>query len=199
MFDTLAARPINHLLARNGWALARLRPFAGKYARFDCAPFTVTLGVLPDGRVEVAAPATPDVTIRCTPGIAMRLAARDEAAWNEVAVSGDTEFAEALNYVCRNLRWDAEEDLARVFGDIAAHRMAQAGEALRRWGAQAGDNLARSFTEYWTEEQPLIARASDVERFNRDVDRLRDDLARLEKRVENLLNRQDAKSATKGG
>jgi ubiquinone biosynthesis protein UbiJ len=77
--------------------------------------------------------------------------------------------------------------------------MMQTGETLRQWGAQAGDNLARSFAEYWTEEQPLIARASDVEKFNRDVDRLRDDVARLEKRVENLLNRQDATSATRNG
>jgi ubiquinone biosynthesis protein UbiJ len=149
----------------------------------------ITFGVLPDGQVQVVTQATPDVTIRCTPGIAMRLAARDEAAWSEVGVNGDTAFAEALNYICRNLRWDAEEDLARVFGDIAAHRMMQAGEALRRWGEQAGDNLARSISEYWTEEQPLIARASDIECFIRDVDRLRDDVARLEKRLENLLNR----------
>lgn len=199
MFDTLAARPLNHLLARNGWALARLRPFAGKCARFECLPFVLTLSVRSDGQVEPAPQSTPDVTVRFSPGIAMRLAARDEAAWNEVAVSGDSEFAEALNYVCRNLRWDAEEDLARVFGDIVAHRMMQTGETLRQWGAQAGDNLARSFAEYWTEEQPLIARASDVEKFNRDVDRLRDDVARLEKRVEDLLNRQDAKSATRNG
>ena len=189
MFDTFAARPLNHLLARNGWALARLRPFAGKCARFECAPFMLTLSVRADGQVEPASQGAPDVTFRFSPGLAMRLAARDEAAWKEVAVSGDTEFAEALNYVCRNLRWDAEEDLARVFGDIVAHRMVQTGETLRQWGAQAGDNLARSFTEYWTEEQPLIARAGDVEKFNRDVDRLRDDVARLEKRVENILNR----------
>jgi ubiquinone biosynthesis protein UbiJ len=71
-----------------------------------------------------------------------------------------------------------------VFGDIAAHRVVQAGGTLRQWGAQATDNLARSFTEYWTEEQPLIARSADVAKFNRDVYRLRDDIARLEKRLD---------------
>lgn len=187
MFDTLVARALNHLLTRNGWALARLRPFVGKCARFECAPFMLGLSVRSDGQVDIAAQAPPDVTIRLTPGIALRLAARDEAAWKEVAISGDTEFAEALNYVCRNLRWDAEEDLARVFGDIVAHRMVQTGETLQQWSTQATDNLARSFAEYWTEEQPLIAHAGDVEKFNREVDRLRDDLARLEKRLDNLL------------
>jgi ubiquinone biosynthesis protein UbiJ len=182
--------PINHVLARNSWALARLRPFAGKAARFECPPFAVTLSVRPDGQVDIASQAAPDVTIRASPGVAMRLAARDATAWQEVSVSGDAEFAGALDHVCRNLRWDAEEDLARLFGDVVAHRMALTAETLQQWGAQATDNLARSFAEYWTEEQPLIARAGDVEQFNRDVDRLRDDIARLEKRLENLSERQ---------
>jgi ubiquinone biosynthesis protein UbiJ len=116
----------------------------------------------------------------------MRLAARDETAWQEVSVSGDSEFAAALDYLWRHLRWDAEEDLARFFGDIVAHRLVLTAGTLREWGAQATDNLARSFAEYWTEEQPLIAHAGDVEQFNRDVDQLRDDIARLEKRLENL-------------
>jgi ubiquinone biosynthesis protein UbiJ len=194
MLDTLVARPLNHLLAGNGWALSRLRPFAGRRVRIECAPFTLALGVRADGQVEAAPDGEPDVTLRLSPGVAMRLAARDETAWKDIETSGDTEFAEALNYVFRNLRWDAEEDLARVFGDIAAHRMVQSGETLRRWGEQATDNLARSFAEYWTEEQPLIARADDIERFNRDVDRLRDDIARLEKRLAILLDRPDAGS-----
>jgi ubiquinone biosynthesis protein UbiJ len=186
MLADLAARPINHVLARNSWALARLQPFAGRAARFECLPFAVTLSVRPDGQVDIASQVTPDVTFRVPPGVALRLAARDEAAWREVSVTGDIQFAAAVDQVCRNLRWDAEEDLARFFGDIVAHRMVLAAGTLQQWGAQATDNLARSFAEYWTEEQPLIAHAGDVEQFNRDVDRLRDDIARLEKRMENL-------------
>jgi ubiquinone biosynthesis protein UbiJ len=194
----LVARPINHLLGRNSWALERLKPFAGKTARFECLPFALTLRVRPDGQVDIASQAAPDVTIRSTPGIAMRIAARDEAAWREVSVSGDIQFAAALDHVCRNLQWDTEEDLARFFGDIVAHRMALTGRTLQQWGAQATDNLARSFAEYWTEEQPLIASASDVERFNHDVDRLRDGIARLEKRMENLAQHQVADARAEG-
>ena len=84
-----------------------------------------------------------------------------------------------------------EEDLAVLFGDIAAHRMAQTARNLDRWRAQSLDGLAHSFAEYWTEEQPLIARAGDVESFNREVDRLRDDLARLEKRIQQLTDVRD--------
>jgi len=191
-----AAAAINHVLRRNNWAQERLKIHAGKTARFECPPVSLALTVLESGEVAAAGAATaPDVTMRLTPGVALRMLAREEAVWNEIQVSGDTDFATVIHQVCRNLHWDIEEDLAGAFGDIAAHRMVQAGRTLDQWRAQSFDNLPRSFAEYWTEEQPLIARARDIGQFNRDVDQLRDDVARLEKRLENLLNRQDAKAA----
>ena len=146
-----------------------------------------------DGQVVPAATdSLPAVTIRLTPGLLLRLAARDEAAWREIEAAGDADFATAINHVARNLRWDVEEDLSRVFGDIAAHRMAESGRTLRRWGEQALENTGRSFAEYWTEEQPLIAGARDLEAFNRAVDEVRDDVARLEKRLALFANRERA-------
>jgi ubiquinone biosynthesis protein UbiJ len=71
--------------------------------------------------------------------------------------------------------------------------MAETGRALQRWGEQSVENVARSFAEYWTEERPLIVPARELDEFNRAVDTLRDDLARLEKRVEQQLNRHDAR------
>ena len=145
----------------------------------------IRLGIGDTGEAAVAAPETaPDVTIRLTPGVMLRLAARDASAWNDIAVEGDPQLAAALNHIARNIRWDIEEDLSRVFGDIVAHRMVESGRKLDTWGRQGADNLARSFAEYWTEEQPLIASRADVEQFNRDVDTLRDDVARLERKIE---------------
>ena len=191
MLEPLASSSLNHLLRGNSWALGRLIPCAGKTAKFDCGPVGVVLTVLDSGQVTAAAlAAAPDTTIRLTPGLMLRVLARDETVWNEIEIQGDTEFATVINHIFRNLRWDIEEDLSRVFGDIIAHRMVQAGMTLDRWRAQSLDNLTRSFAEYWTEEQPLIARARDVARFNRDVDRLRDDVARFEKRLEDLMSRQ---------
>jgi ubiquinone biosynthesis protein UbiJ len=178
---------INRLLRQNSWALERLRPFAGKGVRVECFPMTMVLGITEIGETAAASPETlPDVTIRLSPGVMLRLAARDASAWNDIAVEGDPPLAAALNHIARNIRWDVEEDLSRVFGDIAAHRMVEAGRKLDNWGRQGADNLARSFAEYWTEEQPLIANRADLEQFNRDVDVLRDDVARLEKRIEQI-------------
>ncbi len=165
--------------------MERLRPFAGKVIRAESFPLPLLLGIGENGEVIAPAPgAIPDVTLRLTPGVMLRLAARDATAWHDITVEGDPHLAAALHHIARHVRWDIEEDLSRVFGDIAAHRMVETGRKLDTWGRQGADNLARSFAEYWTEEQPLIASRADVEQFNRDVDALRDDVARLEKLVE---------------
>lgn len=188
MFTPAASASINHLLRSNSWAQERLKPFADKTARFECPPFTLALTVMQNGEVATAAAQTAaDVTITMSPGLLLRVLARDETAWTDIKIGGDTGFATAINHVWRNLRWDAEEDLSRVFGDIAAHRMAQSGRTLGQWGRQSADNLLHALAEYWTEEQPLIASKFEIEQFNREVDALRDDLARIEKRLEQLI------------
>jgi ubiquinone biosynthesis accessory factor UbiJ len=192
-FSHAAAAAINHLLANASWARDALGRHAGKTARFDMPPFTVTVTVTAAGMVApAAADATVHVSFELTPGLLLRLAVRDERAWSEVAVDGEGGFAATVHHVARHLHWDVEEDLSRIFGDIAAHRLADAGRALERWSGQTAEHLGRSAAEYWTEEQPLIARVRDVEAFNREVDRLRDDVARLEKRLDLAARRQES-------
>lgn len=181
----ILAGPVNHLLRANSWARERLLPHAGRVARIDHAPFSAMMMVTADGGMaDAAADAVPDVVIRLSPGLMLRLMARDASVWHDVPVEGNPEFAAAISHIARHARWDIEEDLSRVVGDIAAHRMAQTGRRIGSWGLQSADNLARAFAEYWTEERPLIASRGDIEQFIREVDALRDDVARLEKRIE---------------
>jgi ubiquinone biosynthesis protein UbiJ len=186
--------PINHVLRANSWACERLIPHAGRVVCINNPPFSFMVAVTNAGEVmDAAKDAAPDVTLHLTPGLMLRLMvsqARDASAWNEVKVEGNAEFAAAINHVARNLRWDVEEDLSRVVGDIAAHRMVETGRKLDQWARQGADNLTRSFSEYWTEERPLLARRMDVEQFNREVDALRDDVARVEKRIERQIEKQ---------
>ncbi|MBI5108226.1 MAG: hypothetical protein HZA62_05720, partial [Rhodocyclales bacterium] len=79
--------------------------------------------------------------------------------------------------------WDAEEDLSRLVGDVAAHRIVKGGQEFAAWQQQAAQNFAANLAEYFTEEQPLIAKQADIAAFSADIDHLRDDVARLEKRL----------------
>lgn len=104
----------------------------------------------------------------------------------DVVLEGSAELASAVQDLFRQLSWDIEDDLSRIFPDIVAHRLAEGGRAFAAWQKDAATRLAENLAEYFTEEQPLLARPADVESFRREVDRLRDDAAGLERRIERL-------------
>ena len=191
LIETPLAAAVNHLLRSASWARAQLKPHSGKAVRFEVAPLSATLQILDSG--EVAAASTEAVAcFRMSPLLALRVAAADPSAWREVEASGDMSLARDILAVAQNLRWDYEEDLSRVFGDILAHRICDTGRALAQWQRDSFDSLTRQTAAYWTEERPLIAARPQIEQFSRDVDTLRDDTARVEKRVEQLLTRRNA-------
>lgn len=197
LFKPPVAAAVNHLLQGASWARERLKPFAGKTVRFNLAPFAVTLAIRDSGEVaDSTAAGAADASFALTPGIALRMLAADPNTWQEVELDGDTALAREILAIAQNLSWDFEEDLSRVFGDIAAHRMVQAGTRLKRWQFETADSIARSAVAYWTEEQPLIASRQDIERFLHDVDALRDDVARVEQRIAHRLSRQHVKPSS---
>ena len=185
---TKVALPVfNRALRGNDWALQRLRAHAGKIARVECAPWTANVQVQAGGELETARAGTaPDVTVRIAPGAMLRLLARDEAVWNEIAIEGDSDFATTLHQVWQQLEWGVEEDLSHLVGDIAAHRIAGAASALRDGASNAFGSALRNVLEYWTEERPILVLRRDIEAYSALVDALRDDVARLEKRIEAL-------------
>jgi ubiquinone biosynthesis protein UbiJ len=187
LLSHVLAGPLNHVLRGESWALRRLAPFAGRTAAFSVPPFSLAFTVREGGEVAPAAhDAVPDVRISASPAAAARILAGDAAAYDEVRVAGDGELAQTLRFVVQNARWDLEEDLARIFGDVIAHRALRAGQALTAIPRRAAASLAHNLSEYWVEERPLIARRADVAHWVTEVDRLRDDVERLGQRIARL-------------
>ena len=181
---------VNRLLAPAAWARESLAEHAGKIAVFDLFPLRVAVAVDPDGTLRAAPQnASPAVTIRLTPATVLQILAEGEDAWRKANVEGDTGFASTISKVAANLRWDVEEDLSRIVGDIAAHRMAEAGRSAAAWPKQAATSLAANVAEYITEEKHLLVTPLRAAEFARDVDELRDAVERLDKRIE-FLQRQ---------
>jgi len=91
-----------------------------------------------------------------------------------------------VSALARHLRWDVEEDLSRLFGDVAAHRIAGAGRALARWHADAAQRLVESAADYAVDEKRILMARGEVDQFAGALARLRDAIERLEKRIERL-------------
>ena len=187
LFPHPATRAINHVLKSAPMALDRLRKHAGRTAAFHVGPVTLAFTVQTTGEVAAAvAGAARDLDVRISPFLLPRLAANDEAAFREIEMQGDMELAHEISFLARHLTWDVEEDLSRVIGDIAAHRVVSTARGMGKWGRDAALRMAQGASEYWTEESPLIASRVKVDSFVRDVAELRDAIERLEKRIERL-------------
>lgn len=186
----LLARPalalVNHLLTSEPWARERLVSFAGRTACLEVGSNAAwLLRISEAGLLESAAPGTPAAVSIGLPEDAPARALVDSASlFSSATISGSADFAETLGFVFRNLRWDVEQDLSALFGDIVARRGLQLAKDLARWQFQGARRLALGVAEYLTEEEAVIVRRRDVDSFCAAVDALRDDLARFEKRLD---------------
>jgi ubiquinone biosynthesis protein UbiJ len=186
-FFSILPAAVNHLLAQEDWARAKLVPHAGKTARFDIGFQKLNLTVEATGYLAVAsAEADPAVTIKIKAADLPLIAQDMKKAFSYVKIEGDADFANSLSQVSQGLRWDAEDDLAKLFGDMAAVRMvstARAGFAAARDGHK---RLLENVSEYLTEEKPVLMRPPAVTDFAAEVARLRDDVERMQKRIRKL-------------
>jgi ubiquinone biosynthesis protein UbiJ len=191
MISSCSASVLNHLLTQNSWAFIRLARFNGKTVRFDVAPLSIAFTILPDGSVANAdQTVAADALCIIAPSLLPRLALHDELAHAAIQTSGDAALLTEVFFLFRNLRWDAAEDLSHVTGDIAAERITQ---AVARNHQQLGASLlslAGAVTEYFTEENPLLAKPQQITAYMQQVDTLRDDIARLQQRLTRLSDKK---------
>ena len=156
---------LNHLLERERWARDRLERFAGHAAELRPP-------LLPPLRLAVAAGG------RVEPG-----GGEPEAIVTLDGVAGSGEFADELRYLAQHLRWDAEEELSRVFGDAAAQRIGGAVRAFARWQLDATRRVGEAIADYATAESGALVRRGELAGFAAEVERLRAAIDRLERRL----------------
>lgn len=190
------AATINHLLAQEPWARQELRLHAGKVACIDAAPVVLRLHVTADGMVEAAsADVVPHVTIRLKLSDLPLIAQNRERAFSYVKIEGDAEFANAISQLSKSLRWEAEHDLEKMIGPVAAVRLVGGARAAFDTLRTGQRKLAENVAEYFLDENPLLVRPVVADEFSAGVTRLRDDVERAAKRLEKLEKKLAARAA----
>jgi ubiquinone biosynthesis protein UbiJ len=101
-----------------------------------------------------------------------------------VAIEGSTEVAQDMKRLLDTLDIDWEEWLSGYVGDVAAHALGNLVRTLAAFGRRSADTLGRDAAEYLQEEARVLAPRHRVESFLHEVDVLRADLDRLERRVQ---------------
>jgi ubiquinone biosynthesis accessory factor UbiJ len=159
---------VNQLLGRERWARERLVRFAGQSVELR-APLLAPLRLVISAEGNVAEGGGEPAAIVDLDGI------RGGA------------LAEELRALARHLRWDAEEELSRVVGDIAAHRIAGAGRAFLRWQADNALRLSQALAGYATDEARLLIHRSDLQNLAQQVSAFDQALTVLEQRIARLV------------
>lgn len=123
---------INHVLMQEPQAQARLARRQASVIQVRWALFELHWLITPAGLLERADPQrTPDLVLSLdghTPLQVLRQVLQGQRP--PVQIEGDVQLAAEVAWLADNLRWDIEEDLARVLGDVPAHSLAQAARRL---------------------------------------------------------------------
>lgn len=187
MLKGLSTQLLQHLVAQNTWAAPLLQPFAGKSVRLNVALVSTSLVILENGSLAVAGETNiPDATITISPSLLLRLMTKDESAKLQIRIDGNTHLATELAKVFSHMRWDFEDDLSKLVGDVPANKIGEFSRHAVATVKETTANLASMLSEYWQEEKPMLAKKRHVEQFNAEVDILRADVERLEKRLNKL-------------
>ena len=140
---------LNHVLMQEKEAMDRLVRQKGRIARVQWRAYSMALVITPAGLFNVAPEAaTPDLRLEVTetsPFALAQTALRGDKP--TIRIEGDVQLAAEINWLVDHVRWDVEEDLARVIGDAPAHTVAQvarkAAQALRHFvGARMAPSAA---------------------------------------------------------
>jgi ubiquinone biosynthesis protein UbiJ len=184
--ETPFAAALNHLLGSQEWARARLAPFAGETVELRGPPLpALRFTILPGGRVQ-AGGAEPALVVTLRPEALVALTKGEEHLMRSVEVSGNARLASEVLQLVRHLRWEAEEDLSRVVGDVAAHRLVQAARGFAAWQADSARRFGETLADYFAEEKRVLMRRGEFSQLSAAVGELRDALERLDKRVRRL-------------
>ncbi len=138
---------LNHVLQQEPEAQQRLLRQQGRVVRFQWRFVTMELVATPAGLLDLApAGSVPELTLTVTddsPFDIARATLRGDKP--SVQIIGDVQLAAEVNWLVDHVRWDVEDDLARVIGDVPAHTLSngvrRVAGALRQF---VGDRTAKA-------------------------------------------------------
>jgi len=134
----------------------------------------------------------PDTIISGSPAALFKLGLHRDSApllfAGEVEIRGDTRLGRQFKALLATMEIDWEEHLSRLTGDIAAHRIVGLFNEFGIWSRSASSNFTDDMGEYLQEESRDVVSGAEIDMFNQQVDKLRNDADRLEARITRLAD-----------
>jgi ubiquinone biosynthesis protein UbiJ len=139
---------LNHILSQEKEATSRLARQRGRIVHMQWRSFSAELIATPAGLLDRAPnDVTPDLLLVLTEESPFSLAyAALRGDKPTVRIEGDVQLAAEVSWLVDHVRWDLEEDLSRLLGDVPAHALGQAVrvmlQALRQFIGTGNANVS---------------------------------------------------------
>ena len=104
----------------------------------------------------------------------------------DVDLTGDAATAQRFQKLLEFAKPDIEEEMSRIIGDVAAHRLAQVARGIGDWARETRSTMGDNVREYLQEESRDVPTRYEVDRFSQRVGTLRDDVERVAARLSRL-------------
>jgi ubiquinone biosynthesis protein UbiJ len=186
-----ACRGINHVLGSEPWASAALAKHAGKTILLQLPLGNLCFEITSAGLLNVLNQTdNPSLTLEVSSKALGELAASSgslrEQAFKAVKLTGDAELAQLIGRLAGQLRWEYEEDLARLVGDAPAHFAVRQGKKFVSASRSAASDLLDNVVEYVSEERKVLLNKRDFIAHKSTLNDLRESIDRIEKRIQLL-------------
>ncbi|WP_254598040.1 ubiquinone biosynthesis accessory factor UbiJ [Polynucleobacter antarcticus] len=188
---SVACQGINHVLRAEPWAMTELARHAGKVILLQLPVGNLYFELTSDGLLSALNQVDqPTLELAITAdALSMMIGApgnlRDQAM-KAVKITGDADLAQLVGRLAGQVRWEYEEDLARVIGDAPAHFIVRQGKKFISSKQSAASDLLENAVEYVSEEKKILLNKRDFMIRKNELNELRDAVDRIDKRIQLL-------------
>ncbi|QWE16492.1 SCP2 domain-containing protein [Polynucleobacter sp. AP-Nino-20-G2] len=186
-----ACRGINHVLMAEPWATAELAKHSGKVILLKLPIGNLGFELTPGGLLNSVAPLQQpslelDISADALGSLLGGPGNLREQAIKAVKITGDADLAQLLGRLAGQVRWEYEEDLAKLIGDAPANFAIRQGKKVVSSGKSAVSDLLENVVEYVSEERKVLLNKRDFMVRKNELNELRDAVDRMEKRIQLL-------------
>ena len=100
-----------------------------------------------------------------------------------ISINGDVAVAQKFQKLFAMIKPDIEEELSHFVGDIMANNIVKVSKKTGDWIQSTKDILQENIKEYLQEEIKLMPSKYEFNIFSKEVSKIRDDIERLEKKI----------------
>lgn len=125
---------LNHVLQQEPQAMERLQRQSGKVIAVQWQQFSMRCKATPAGLLDLASSAErPSLELTVLGDDSVELVQQLlQGKQPQVRIEGDVQLAAEVNWLIQHVRWDVEEDLSRIVGDVAAHQLVRGAQMVRQ-------------------------------------------------------------------